>query len=176
MRDLVKGNTLDEKMVSVERVLGHMRNRMHKTVTVATPPIPFSMYSQNVLAGNTIGAFMFPIKCVLDNFVVMIEGTTFRLGALAVTVLSGTEKHEHSFTIGNGKTALTFKLDVKIGDRVIFTIPTAEFAKPKDGQEQATSIDAMWISFLCVSDVKGMNKEEFLLDTVLKSEDLEVDK
>ena len=176
MRDLVKGNTLEEKMTSVERVLGHMRNRMHKTVTVAIPPIPFSLFSQSVVAGNVLGAFMFPISCDLSDMIVMIEGTSFRKGVLTVSIYTGTEKHDHAYLIAPGKTSITFKESVKAGDRIIFRVTEAEYAKAKEGQEAITVIEAMWISFLCITDMKSMNREEHLLDTVLKSADMEVDK
>jgi hypothetical protein len=176
MRDLVKGNTLEEKMVSVERVLGHMRNRMHRTVTVNTPMIPFSSFGQGVIPGIMFSGFMFPVGCDLENLTVLIEGAAFRKGVLMASITSDIEKHDHSYIIGPNKTSIPFKHNIKSGDRLTFTIASAEFAKPKDGQEQAATIDSIWLSFLCIVGSKGVKSEEKLLNDVLKSTDMEVDK
>lgn len=175
MRPLVKGNTNEEKIASIERVLGHMRTRMHRTVTVSTPPIPFSLFSQGVAAGSMIGAFMFPIDCALSNTTVVTEGEDFAKGVLSISILSGTEKREYSYIISAGKNSLSFKDNLKTGDRAIFTLSGADFKKAKEGQEQMTTVSAIWLSLLCDVDRRGMKHEEFLLDAVLNSPDLEVD-
>jgi hypothetical protein len=54
-----------------------------------------------------------------------------------------------------------------VGDRILFRLTVAEFAKSKDIQSDA--LETIWISFLCIPDRKGMSQEEFLLDAVLKS-------
>jgi hypothetical protein len=175
MRDLIKGNTLDEKMVSVERTLNQMRRRMHRTVTVGTPMIPFSSFGQGVIPGVMFSGFMFPVDCELEGLTILIEGTVFRKGILMASIMSTVEKHDHSYIIGPNKTSLDFKHDVKVGDRLTFTVVSAEFAKPKDGEEQATSIDSIWLSFMCTVGPKGIKSEAKLLDDVLKSIDMEVD-
>jgi co-chaperonin GroES (HSP10) len=167
MRPLIKGNTVEEKMISIERALIQMSNRTHKTVVVETPPIPFSLFSQGAIVGNMIGAFMFPINCSLENMVVVAEGKGFSKGILTITVLSGTEKHDHAYVLALGKNAVGYKEDLKVGDRILFRLTVAEFAKSKDIQSDA--LETIWISFLCIPDRKGMSQEEFLLDAVLKS-------
>jgi hypothetical protein len=109
MRPLIKGNTVEEKMISIERALIQMSNRTHKTVVVETPPIPFSLFSQGAIVGNMIGAFMFPINCSLENMVVVAEGKGFSKGILTITVLSGTEKHDHAYVLALGKNAVGYK-------------------------------------------------------------------
>lgn len=176
MRDLIKGDTLEEKMVSVERALNQMRRRMHRTVTVQTPMIPFSSFGQGVVPGVMFSGFMFPVDCELESLTVLIEGVVFRNGVLMASIMSTVEKHDHHYVIGAGKTSLDFNHAVKSGDRLTFTIVSAEFAKPRGGEEQATNIDSIWLNFLCIVGSKGVKSEEKLLDDVLKSIDMEVDK
>jgi hypothetical protein len=181
MRGLVKGNTVEEKIASIESVLNSFQRRMHKTITVETPLVPFSLFGQGVVAGNIIGAFMFPMDCRLYDFSIVTDGAAFRRGILTITIVNGSEKHDHSYPIGSdkgglNKSLINFNSDVKVGDRIIFMITSAEFAKAREGQAELIAvIDTIWISFLCVTGNKYVTREEFLTDTVIKSIELAED-
>jgi hypothetical protein len=169
---IIQGTTVEEKLTSIERYLFHMQKRMHKTITVATPSIPFSIYSQGVVVGNVLGAFLFPVACSISKLVAFVESPLFKRGVISVTIVSGLERHEHSYTIGLGRTLIDFDFTVKAEDRVVFKLTAADFGKVDNPTITPTSVDTMWLSFLCSTDISNMKKEEILLDAVLKSTEI----
>jgi hypothetical protein len=155
-RDFIKGDTPEERLASTEAILRHMQRRLQKTVTVATPPIPFSVFSQGVKPGNMLGAFMFPIESILSNMTVLVDCPPFKKGILSIAVLSGLEKKAFSYVIVLGKTALSFTEKVKSDDRLIISLESATITK-KEGQPDDTLqlVDAIWVSFLCNTVLKS---------------------
>jgi hypothetical protein len=168
MSRIVRGNTVEEKLDSIDLILSRMIRRAHQTVVVAHPAIPFSVFSQGVVVGNTLGAFSFPVPCVLSSLSTFVESLQYKKGVISISIFSGLEKREYSYLLKQGKTALTFKEAIKADDRVVFKLTSADFGNQAP-EAVVPTIDTIWISFLCETDVSGMKKEEVLIDALDQS-------
>lgn len=132
----LKGETSGDKFAHLERILHHISQRIHKTVTYGIPPVPISFYALEMLEDQF--RMMSPLEGVIPSLIFYCD----KVGKgeeveffLRVENPDGMDKHW--FSGKSGKTIVAEKeIQLKVGSRISIGI--------RSGEEPITNV---WIGF-----------------------------
>ncbi len=157
---LIKGETLEDQIKSVDIILSRFSRRLRKTVTGIITPFPISNYVQTPVDG-TVLKYMFPAEGKILSGVVYIEDMP-KSGIDLYTVLWRGEAFD-SRTLFTRKnlTVVHPNIEVIVGDRLTVSV----VAK---GGAQASGI---WISLLWEPKVSDAVIKKFLIEELNKQQE-----
>jgi hypothetical protein len=154
---IVKGNTAEEKLTSVDLILSRITKRVKKHACAMISPIPISNYTE-IVTGPLL-KYMFPAAGIISDILIYVEVMPKAGINLIATLASGTGAvSKNSFT----KKQLSIAdsdFEVIAGDRI-----TVEVEKVKDEE----IVSGIWIAFLWTPSKASIEVKQFLLDEILK--------
>lgn len=126
MRELIKGNTPEERQKSMEAVLRRMQGRMHKTVYVLSPPMVDSGYKEVVALGESFLGFLFPYNGKIKHCLLYLEDEKVESVEVEICLKSATSVQSRLVRIKPMRLRKeVLDMDVKEGDKLIFSLITA---------------------------------------------------
>lgn len=150
---IIKGETLEEQMKSVDVILKRMFKRLHKTVVGVITPFPISGYAQDS-TDRVILRYMFPTDGKITVGGAFIEV----IPKDGVDIYTNIHRGDSviSRTLWTNKRYVLIEPDVDIlaGDRLVVSVV------PKSGGE----VSGIWISFLWAPKVKDSVVKQFLIE------------
>lgn len=153
---IIKGNTIEEKIKSIERVLWNYKARLSTKVIGIIPPIPIFENLEVVGEDGIVTQKLFPLSGTIIRACMAIreyEGT----GSVMFTIASqGVEKGSSS-TFETRKHLLIedIGLIVEVGDLVTLRVDSPE------------RVRGVFLGILFEVGMKDVKKEEFLIDQFL---------
>jgi len=150
--DIIKGETVEEKMKHLNVLLKRMSKRLHKTVVGVITPFPISGYAKDI-ADSAVLRYMFPASGKITVGGMYVENmpkdgidiyTNIHRGELVI-----------SREIWTNKKYVLIDPDAEIlaGDRLVVSVVS------KGGD-----VSGIWVSFLWVPEVKDSEIKQFLID------------
>lgn len=162
--EIIKGETLEKQMRSVDVILSRFSRRLHKTATGIITPFPISNYVQTPSEG-TILKYMFPAAGKILSGVMHIEEMP-KGGIDLYTVLwRGESSDSRSLFTKRNPTIVHPNIKVLTGDRLTVSIIAKGGAQPS----------GIWISLLWEPKVSGAVVMKFLIDELDKHQKEELD-
>ena len=150
---LIKGETLENQMRSVDKILDRFSRRLHKTATGIITPFPISNYVQTP-ADGVILKYMFPAGGKILSGVMYIEDMP-KDGVDLYTVLWRNKASDsRSLFTRRNLTIVHPNIDVLMGDRLTISIVAKGGAEPC----------GIWISLLWEPKVSDAVVKKFLIE------------
>ena len=150
----IRGNSTEEKINAIERILNRFQRKLHNTVIGVMPPVPIMFSVKKVDSDGEIFSFLIPAKGVITSICLYIkefnnEKETVRFKASIEGPAGGTYatiETRKNLTIGN------LNLNVSAGDLLVLTTPTPD------------AISGVWLAFLYQMGIKDCGQEKFLAE------------
>ena len=162
---LIKGETLESQMRSVDKILDRFSRRLHKTVTGVITPFPISGYVSSPV-GKVILRYMFPADGRITVGGAFIE--SIPKGGIDIYLnIHRVDGNIDSKSIFVKKQSIVIKpdMDVFCGDRLVISVDS------KGGE----SVSGVWTSFLWVPTVRDSEIKKFLLDDLERTGEYNVE-
>jgi len=154
----IKGNTPEEKLQHVEKILNRMSRKLHKTVVGVMPPIPIIFSTDAPKEDGEIFTFLAPASGRITDICLMVgeykDQTPVEFKASVEGQVHGSSG---SFRTRKNLTITALDLDVHPGDLLRLTT-TAE-----PGQ-----INRIWLSFLYQLGIDKVAKANYIADELFK--------
>lgn len=153
-KEFIRGNTVEEKISSIERVLQRFSRRIHRTVSVVTPPSVISNFVAELPSDKVIFRCIMPCDGVID---------CVRLHNTAEESEDGTRPVVEIYVENEGKlnvsvypvNNLETGISVKAGDRITITF------KGRGAN--------FWTSLLFISSTAKSGRETIAIEQIEKN-------
>ena len=166
MRDIIKGNTTEEKFASLNVTLAQMMRRQRNTVYILTPPIPLSEYRESTDIGGVIFSTMLSCAGTCRRVNIFIQDEGIKEVNLNIVISSGLNDTARIVRVQKGMPCSeNISRKFNIGDRITCRLLKAE-ADERDVVIQAVS--HIWISFLFDIDKEEMKSEYRIVGEALE--------
>lgn len=165
----LKGNTVEEKLVHIERILGHFQGKLGNKVIGYVPGIPMSAFAQSPLEDGTLVSFVMTANGSVKTGVLVVRQYNSKTAVEFKVVLErATAKYEEKFLTKKEVHKIDIGFDVEIGDIITILV-----SNPKTDGDKSI-VEKVWVGLLLEVDYKasGANKfKEFLIDELKGIED-----
>jgi len=161
---IIKGETLEKQMKSVDVILSRFSRRLHKTAAGIITPFPISNYVQTPLDG-VILKYMFPAAGKILSGVVYIEDMPRSRVDLCTVMWRGGTSDSRSLFIEKKLTVVHPGIEVLTGDRLTVSVVAKDEVQPS----------GVWISLLWEPKVSDVVVKKFLIEELDKQQEEELD-
>ena len=161
---IIKGETLEKQMKSVDVILSRFSRRLHKTTAGIVTPFPISNYVQTPLDG-VILKYMFPAAGKILSGVMYIEDMPKGGIDLDIVMRRGKSSDSRSLLVEKNLTVIHPDIEVLTGDRLTISVVAKDGAQP----------DGIWISLLWEPKVSDAVVRKFLIEELDKQQEEELD-
>lgn len=162
----VKGNTAEQKLKHMETVVTRLARRAHKTVGVAIPPIPISLYIPDAGSVRGIGggiiSYLSPIGGEIKKIFAKILWAGFGSGSLHVEVDRNKDITGSLFSLSKNSNSFDSSISLNEGDEVVISLHDMRGKRIEDPIPQF----AMIVSFLFVPIVSKESIKETAIDAL----------
>lgn len=165
-KDIVKGETVDEKFKSINAILRRMSLKLQRTIVGVIPPIPISSYVD-----------IPPNDSIILRYFFLADGKISKGGlAIGKYNIKTSVKFSALFDGPKGGRYSTFEtrspVHLELMDIPVFAGDMLTFKLDTIGTEDIPIVvEGIWSGFLYEIDIKNMNKEEFLIDELRRLND-----
>jgi hypothetical protein len=158
----IKGNTPDEKIAHVERILNKMSRRLHRTIIGVIPPVPVMFSTPTPNADGSIFTFLAPASGTITDICLVIKEFADKDPVPFVAQVNGPSGGAHiNFLTRKNLTIQAANLQVSAGDLLSFSTSAPDKVK------------GVWLSFLYQFGMNKLDKTSFLIDEFEKLIDQE---
>ena len=163
----IRGNTLEEKMKSVEVTLQRMSRKMTQKVIGIVPVSPVFDFVYSPDSNGVIMRRLFPVPGKITKVGIAFDVKGKEPLRLLIRVDNDIllRSFSSAFLIKKKSDVLEVDFDIKVGDKITVEI------KLKEGEV----VEGVWIGFVFEIALKEMNQKEFLLEEVERMIDEEVE-
>jgi hypothetical protein len=149
---VIKGETSEQQLDHVDKILDRMSRRLHKTVVGIIPPNLTFNYIKTPGEDGVLLRAIFPGGKLTKGFM-FIDKYADKNAVNFIAELIGLQGTQ-SRTFNTRKQLLIFEpnLDLEIGDRLIFKT------------DEPTKIEGVWIGFLFQIDIKDSVQKTYVIE------------
>lgn len=160
----LKGNSSEEKLDHVERILRHFQNRLGTKVIGFVPGIPMSAYAQKPLDNGIIVSFVMVANGSVGKSALVIRKYNAKKAVRFHLILErASAKYHETFLTKKEVSVVNVGFDVEIGDVITLSVDESDIDKIED----------IWLGMLLNIDYKSSINtfENFVLDELEKLND-----
>ena len=150
--DIIKGDTIEDKMKHLNVLLKRMSKKLHKTVTGIITPFPISGYIRDPV-DNVVLRYMFPASGKVTVGGAYIEIMPKDGIDIYTNIHRGDSVLSNSVWTNKKYVLINPDVGILAGDRLVISVV------PKGGE-----VSGIWISFLWVPEVKDSEIKQFLIE------------
>jgi hypothetical protein len=149
----VKGDTVDQKFLSIERTLHSFQRRLRKTLVGLLPPIPVFGGREVIGSDGVVFRVVLPAKGTITKAYIVIKDYKVAKEVKFNFTLARTAHGSFSeFTTRRHYVSHDVNMQVEAGDFLTLTVDPPE------------NVENVWVSFLYEIGLKDLKIEKFLID------------
>lgn len=162
-KSIVKGNSADEKIKSIDTIINRMYRKIHQTVVGVMPPIPISSYVDIPPVDNVLLRYFFLADGIITKGGLAIEKYNVKKGVKFSASFDGPSGGRYTIFETRSPVYLEkINVPVKAGDRLTFALSTLST------EDIPIVIEGVWSGFLYEVNMKDMGKETFIIDELMR--------
>jgi len=152
MKDIIKGETIEDKMKHLNVLLKRMYRKLQKTVTGIITPFPISGYAKDPV-DSVVLRYMFPASGKITVGGAYIENMPKEGIDIYTNIHRGDSVLSSSIWTNKKYALINPDVEILAGDRLVVSVV------PKGGD-----VSGIWASFLWVPKVEDSEIKQFLID------------
>jgi hypothetical protein len=120
--DQIPGNTNEEKLANLAKILTRYERRMPNVQEILIPPCPVVVQVADVKEGEPFYSFISPITGMVKSLCAKIEHPSFKSGILEMQIGANGTYSLTKIPLVLGTKIVPLNVGIKVGDVAIFTI------------------------------------------------------